>query len=175
MVRRARPDHSGVAGTGRPGDRRPPGPHLRADRDDRPDPADASRAGRARRRDPSGVVRVAQPGRRVRPGPEPTQLAGAVAAPAAAPASDGDATVTFARSKKVCTASAGQTVLEAAEALGVAINYDCRAGICGQCKTNCSPATSSWTRRTPSTPVDRANNVILSCQARCVDQVVVEA
>ena len=31
--------------------------------------------------------------------------------------------------------AAGQTVLEAAEALGVSINYDCRAGICGQCKT----------------------------------------
>ena len=43
--------------------------------------------------------------------------------------------MTFARSGKSAPVPADQTVLEAAEALGVAINYDCRAGICGQCKT----------------------------------------
>ena len=45
-----------------------------------------------------------------------------------------EASITFARSNKSTGVTADQTVLEAAEALGVAINYDCRAGICGQCK-----------------------------------------
>ena len=45
-----------------------------------------------------------------------------------------EASITFARSNKSTPVTADQTVLEAAEALGVAINYDCRAGICGQCK-----------------------------------------
>src|SRR5262249_57958169 len=44
------------------------------------------------------------------------------------------ATLTFARSGKSLPISARQTVLEAAEDLGVSINYDCRSGICGQCK-----------------------------------------
>lgn len=44
------------------------------------------------------------------------------------------AAITFARSGKSAPMGAGQTVLEAAEGLGVPINYDCRAGICGQCK-----------------------------------------
>ena len=70
---------------------------------------------------------------------------------------------------------AGQTVLEAAEALGVSINYDCRAGICGQCKTKLLAGRVIMDAEDALDAMDRANNVILSCQARCVDQVVVEA
>jgi ferredoxin len=68
-----------------------------------------------------------------------------------------------------------ETVLEASEDLGVDITYDCRAGICGLCKTKLLGGRVVMDVQDALDPVDRLNNVILSCQARCVDQVVVEA
>jgi glycine betaine catabolism B len=87
----------------------------------------------------------------------------------------GEATVTFARSGKSVPVRADQTVLEAAEALGIRINYDCRAGICGQCKTKLLAGRVIMDAEDALDAIDRAKNVILSCQARCIDQVVVEA
>ena len=86
-----------------------------------------------------------------------------------------EASVTFARAGKSKQVSAGETVLEASEDLGVDIAYDCRAGICGQCKTKLLAGRVVMDVQDALDPVDRVNNVILSCQARCVDQVVVEA
>jgi ferredoxin len=68
-----------------------------------------------------------------------------------------------------------KTVLEAAEDLGVSINYDCRSGICGQCKIQLLAGHVTMETQDALTPGDRANNLILSCQARCIDQVAVEA
>ena len=87
----------------------------------------------------------------------------------------GDASVTFARSRKSAPAPESQTVLEAAEALGVAINYDCRAGICGQCKIKLLAGHVFMDAEDALDAHDRANGMILSCQAHCVDHVVVEA
>jgi ferredoxin-NADP reductase len=99
----------------------------------------------------------------------------ATVTPAAEIGEAGEATVTFARSGKSSPLNAGQTVLEAAEALGVSINYDCRAGICGQCKTKLLAGRVVMDAEDALNAIDRANNVILSCQARCLDEVVVEA
>jgi ferredoxin-NADP reductase/DMSO/TMAO reductase YedYZ heme-binding membrane subunit len=88
---------------------------------------------------------------------------------------EGDATLTFARSGKSLPISPHKTVLEAAEDLGVPINFDCRAGICGQCKTKLLAGHVTMETQDALTPADRANNLILSCQARCIDQVAVEA
>jgi glycine betaine catabolism B len=88
---------------------------------------------------------------------------------------DGEARVTFSRSGKSVLVPADQTVLEAAEALGVAINYDCRAGICGQCKIKLLSGRVVMDAEDALDSADRANDIILSCQARCVDQVIVEA
>src|SRR5262249_38168758 len=93
----------------------------------------------------------------------------------AATAVNGAATLTFARSGKSSPIAARKTVLEAAEDLGVSINYDCRSGICGQCKTKLLTGHVSMETEDALTPVARANNLILSCQARCIDQVAVEA
>src|SRR5262249_36009026 len=93
----------------------------------------------------------------------------------AAEAVNGAATLTFARSGQSFPISPPKTVLEAAEDLGVSINYDCRSGICGQCKTKLLTGHVSMETEDALTPVDRANNLILSCQARCIDQVAVEA
>ena len=85
------------------------------------------------------------------------------------------ASVTFSRARKSKEVTQNQTVLEAAEDLGVNIAYDCRAGICGQCKTKLLAGRVVMDVQDALDPIDRANNVILSCQAHCVDQVVVEA
>jgi ferredoxin-NADP reductase/DMSO/TMAO reductase YedYZ heme-binding membrane subunit len=87
----------------------------------------------------------------------------------------GETTVTFARSGKTAAVAAGQTVLEAAEALGIKINYECRAGICGQCKTALLAGHVVMDAQDALDAMDRASNLILCCQARCIDQVVVEA
>ena len=171
LVRGAGPDQRRDAGTGRPGDRRASGPHLRPDRDDRPCPSDAYRAGRARRLDPGGVVRVAQPRCRCRPGR---------ACARQACRGGGRCLLRWGHDlvrplEENRARARGQTVLEAAEALGVAINYDCRAGICGQCKIRLLSGRVVMDAEDALDPVDRANDLILSCQARCVDHVVVEA
>jgi ferredoxin-NADP reductase/DMSO/TMAO reductase YedYZ heme-binding membrane subunit len=88
---------------------------------------------------------------------------------------NGTATLTFARSGKSLPISAKKTVLEAAEDLGVNINYDCRSGICGQCKIKLLAGHVTMETEDALTPVDRTDNLILSCQARCIDQVAVEA
>jgi len=128
---------------------------------------------------PDEAIRVESfisPSRAAAATPAAAPVGPAVANGKAAEAEDtGEATVTFARSGKSAPVPAGQTVLEAAEALGVSINYDCRAGICGQCKTNLLAGRVVMDAEDALNARDRANNVILSCQARCIDQVVVEA
>jgi ferredoxin-NADP reductase/DMSO/TMAO reductase YedYZ heme-binding membrane subunit len=98
-----------------------------------------------------------------------------IGTPVASSDYDGEATVTFARSGKSAPVPADQTVLEAAEALGVAINYDCRSGICGQCKVKLIAGHVVMDAEDALDQADRANDVILSCQARCLDDVTVEA
>ena len=85
------------------------------------------------------------------------------------------ASITFARSGKSKRILGNETVLEAAEGLGVEIAYDCRAGICGQCKTRLLSGRVMMEAEDALDAVDRMNNVILSCQAHCVGDVVVEA
>ena len=110
---------------------------------------------------------------------------GATAAPGAAaadpveagePAADaGDATVEFARSGKSAPAPADRSVLDLAESVGVAIDYDCRAGVCGQCKVRLVSGRVVMEAEDALTPADRAADLILSCQARCAGHVVVDA
>ncbi len=88
---------------------------------------------------------------------------------------NGVATITFARSRKSAPVRAAETVLEAAETLGVPINYDCRAGICGQCKVQLLSGHVVMEAEDALDASDRENDTILSCQARCLDEVVVEA
>ena len=95
------------------------------------------------------------------------------AAPASAEA--GSATVTFARSSRTVPIPAARTVLEASEDLGIGIPYDCRAGICGQCKIGLISGRIVMAVEDALDAADRANRLILSCQARCLDAVVVEA
>jgi ferredoxin-NADP reductase len=88
---------------------------------------------------------------------------------------EGTASITFSRSGKSKHVSKRQTILEASEELGIDIPYDCRAGICGQCKTRLLSGRVVMEVQDALDLVDRTNNVILGCQACCVDQVVVDA
>jgi ferredoxin-NADP reductase/DMSO/TMAO reductase YedYZ heme-binding membrane subunit len=81
----------------------------------------------------------------------------------------------FARSEKLITDLGGKTILEIAEQQGISLPYDCRSGICGQCKTKLVSGTVTMEAEDALDAVDRANGLILACQARCRDDVVVDA
>jgi glycine betaine catabolism B len=85
------------------------------------------------------------------------------------------ASLEFVRSKKRLTDLNGRTILELAEDHGISIPYDCRSGICGQCKTRLLSGSVVMEADDALDPVDRANGLILACQARCRDEVVVDA
>jgi ferredoxin-NADP reductase len=83
--------------------------------------------------------------------------------------------IRFARSNKRLAGVGTRTVLELAESLGIAIPYDCRSGVCGQCKTRLLSGSVVMAAEDALDPLDRANGLILACQARCRDDVVVDA
>jgi ferredoxin-NADP reductase/DMSO/TMAO reductase YedYZ heme-binding membrane subunit len=83
--------------------------------------------------------------------------------------------IRFARSNKHLTSVDSKTVLELAESLGIALPYDCRSGVCGQCKTRLLSGSVVMAAEDALDPLDRATGLILACQARCRDDVVVDA
>jgi ferredoxin-NADP reductase len=83
--------------------------------------------------------------------------------------------IRFARSNKRLAGVGTRTVLELAESLGIALPYDCRSGVCGQCKTRLLSGSVVMAAEDALDPLDRANGLILACQARCHDDVVVDA
>jgi ferredoxin-NADP reductase/DMSO/TMAO reductase YedYZ heme-binding membrane subunit len=110
--------------------------------------------------------------------PAPASAADAADTADAAPASDAapgePGNVRFARAGK--TAELVElTVLEAAEEAGVEIPFECRSGICGQCKTRLISGKVTMDVQDALTPADRSRRLILACQARPVGDVVVDA
>ena len=87
---------------------------------------------------------------------------GDVALPA--PAGDGQ-TITFAKSGRARFVTDGVSILEAAEAVGVAIQFECRAGVCGQCKTKLLSGTVRMTSEEALGRSEKAAGWILACQA----------
>lgn len=85
------------------------------------------------------------------------------------------ASVRFQRTGKMAELPAELTVLEAAEDAGVTIAFECRSGICGQCKTHLISGTVTMNVQDALTPADRSKRLILACQARAVGDVVVDA
>lgn len=103
-----------------------------------------------------------------------TPSSDAVAAPEAVTAIDGPATISFARSKKGCD-GVGLTVLEAAEDCGVDLPYECRSGICGQCKIPLLAGKVTMDSQDALTAAERARGLILACQARATADIAVDA
>lgn len=88
----------------------------------------------------------------------------------------GDApTVRFQRAGTTSEPGVGLTVLEAAEDSGVGIPFECRSGICGQCKTKLVSGRVTMEVQDALTAGDRARGLILACQARPVRDIVVDA
>ena len=67
------------------------------------------------------------------------------------------------------------SVLEIAEDAGVSIPFECRSGICGQCKTHLISGKVTMEVEDALTSSDKAKGLILACQARAVRDVVVDA
>ena len=85
------------------------------------------------------------------------------------------ATVRFAKSGKVAALPPDKSVLEAAESVGVSIDYSCRAGVCGVCKTHLLEGSVVMEVQDALTEEDKAKGIILACQAKSVGNLVVEA
>lgn len=94
---------------------------------------------------------------------------------AAAAIGPATATVRFAKSGKVAALPPDKSVLEVAEGAGVSIDYSCRVGVCGVCKTHLLEGNVTMEVQDALTADDRTNGLILACQARSIGNLVVEA
>jgi ferredoxin-NADP reductase len=83
--------------------------------------------------------------------------------------------VQFTKSGKTGPLAPDQSVLEAAEAIGVQIDYSCRVGICGTCKVPLLEGKVMMEVEEGLPPDEKARGIILACQAKSVGNLVVEA
>lgn len=85
------------------------------------------------------------------------------------------ASVTFRRSQKSAPLRERDTVLEAAESIGLPIQYACRQGFCGVCKVRLLKGEVKMAVEDGLTPGDRAAGLILACQARATVDIEIDA
>jgi ferredoxin-NADP reductase len=93
-------------------------------------------------------------------------------APAIGPAT---ASIRFSKSNKVAALPPDKSVLEIAESAGVPIDFSCRAGICGVCKTRLLEGKVTMEVEEALTADDKVQGIILACQAKSIGNLVVEA
>lgn len=111
------------------------------------------------------------------PSPEaaPAALPGAVGISPSLARVNGTPMITFARAHKTAPAMPNKTILEVAEVAGVEIDSACRSGTCGSCKVPLRMGQVTMEVEDALEPEDREQQLILACQAKPVDDVVVEA
>lgn len=99
------------------------------------------------------------------------------AAPSApnAAGAGGATAIVFSTSGREARGSSRETILEAAEGLGLPIPSACRSGVCGTCKTRKLSGTVSMDCEDGLDPGDRSAGFILACTAHPLDRVTVEA
>ena len=83
--------------------------------------------------------------------------------------------VEFSRSGKSGPLAPDQCVLEAAEAIGVAIDFSCRVGTCGTCVVPLLKGAVTMEVEDGLLPEDKARGIILACQAKSAGALVVDA
>ena len=83
--------------------------------------------------------------------------------------------VTFSKNGKSAKIHAGQTVLELSEELGIGIESSCRVGTCGVCKVKMTSGEVEMAVQDALDPDDKANGIILACQAKPKGDVAVAA
>ena len=110
--------------------------------------------------------------------PEPTKAQ--TAAPAAAGADEKAArvalpTVSFSQSEKSAPLPPDKAVLDVADEIGVEIDNSCRVGICGLCKVKLLSGQVMMAVEDALTPEDKAQGIVLACQAKSMGNVTVDA
>lgn len=83
--------------------------------------------------------------------------------------------VTFSTNSKSAKIHPGQTILELSEELGIGIPFSCRVGTCGVCKVRMTSGEVEQEVQDALDDDDKANNIILACQAKPKGEVTVEA
>jgi len=83
-------------------------------------------------------------------------------------------TVTFTLSGKYAPMPPGKTVLEASEDAGVSIDYSCRVGTCGTCKTKLVSGSVTMEVEEGLDPGEKELGWILACQAKATADIAVE-
>jgi len=83
--------------------------------------------------------------------------------------------VRFARSALATESPSAKTILEIAEAEGLSLPFECRSGICGQCKTRLLSGQVTMDAEDALSPAEKARGLILACQAHPVGDVTVDA
>ena len=83
--------------------------------------------------------------------------------------------MTFALSVKSVLLSPEKTLLELSEQAGLNIDYECRSGVCGRCKTKLLAGSVTMEIQDALDEMDKANNFILLCQAKSTEHVTIEA
>lgn len=74
--------------------------------------------------------------------------------------------VTFGRSGSSVGLAPPQTLVDAAEASGVKLDYSCRSGTCGTCRVRVLKGTVAMARHDALLAADKAEGMVLACQAR---------
>jgi ferredoxin-NADP reductase len=85
------------------------------------------------------------------------------------------AVVTFLKSRRTAVLPPTRTVLEASEDVGVNIEYSCRIGTCGVCRTKLLSGTVTMEVEDGLERGDKEAGIILACQARATADVTVDA
>jgi glycine betaine catabolism B len=118
----------------------------------------------------------------VRPGNLETEAFGAVKPPPAVPgifappaAAATGPLVTFSTNHKSAKIKTDQTILELSEELGIGIQFSCRVGTCGLCKVKMTAGEVAMEVDDSLDDDDKANGIILACQAKPKAEVTVEA
>lgn len=85
------------------------------------------------------------------------------------------ATVAFTRSSKSALIAADQTVLDAADMIGVEIDNSCRSGQCGLCKLKLLSGKVTMDCDDALSDEDKQQELILACQAKTTENLEVDA
>jgi glycine betaine catabolism B len=104
---------------------------------------------------------------------KPTPAAAGTTAKPAAPATG--PLVTFSKNNKSAKIHVDQTVLELSEDLAIGIENSCRVGTCGVCKVKLTAGEVEMAVEDALDPDDKANGIILACQAKPKGDIAVEA
>jgi glycine betaine catabolism B len=104
---------------------------------------------------------------------KPTPAAAGTTAKPTAPATG--PLVTFSKNNKSAKIHVDQTILELSEELAIGIENSCRVGTCGVCKVKMTAGEVDMAVEDALEPDDKANGIILACQAKPKGDITVEA